>query len=75
VLVQRAALAALASDHLAGVALDVFDPEPPADLLPDDPRLILTPHIGGCSYEVKTTVGAQLFELITNWNAGVPPAE
>jgi D-3-phosphoglycerate dehydrogenase len=68
VLVQRAALAALASNHLAGLALDVFDPEPPVDPLPEDPRLILTPHIGGCSYEVKTTVGGQLFDLIAAWD-------
>ncbi|HEV7767590.1 MAG TPA: NAD(P)-dependent oxidoreductase [Thermoanaerobaculia bacterium] len=66
VLDQRAALEALAENHLAGLALDVFDPEPPNGPLPDDPRLILTPHIGGCSYEVKTTVGTRLFERITN---------
>jgi len=38
--------------------------QPPAGGLPDDPRLVLTPHVGGCSYEVKTTVGGQLFEKI-----------
>jgi D-3-phosphoglycerate dehydrogenase len=64
VLDQDAALDALKSDHLAGLALDVFDPEPPASRFPDDPRLILTPHVGGCSYEVKTTVGGQLFDRI-----------
>jgi D-3-phosphoglycerate dehydrogenase / 2-oxoglutarate reductase len=64
VLDQNAALAALESGHLAGLALDVFDPEPPVEPLPDDPRLILTPHVGGCSYEVKTTVGGRLFERI-----------
>jgi D-3-phosphoglycerate dehydrogenase / 2-oxoglutarate reductase len=64
VLDQDAALEALRGDHLAGVALDVFDPEPPDRTFPDDPRLILTPHVGGCSYEVKTTVGGQLFEKI-----------
>ena len=67
VLVQNAALAALADGHLAGVALDVFDPEPPAGPLPDDPRLILTPHIAGCSYEVKTTVGGQLYDRIVSY--------
>lgn len=64
VLDQQAALAALSSNHLAGLALDVFDPEPPVSPLPEDPRLILTPHVGGCSYEVKTTVGGRLFEKI-----------
>jgi D-3-phosphoglycerate dehydrogenase len=64
VLDHDAALDALQSGHLAGVALDVFDPEPPERAFPDDPRLILTPHIAGCSYEVKTTVGGRLFEKI-----------
>ena len=67
VLDQHAALDALALGHLAGLALDVFDPEPPAAALPDDPRLILTPHIGGCSHEVKTTVGGRLFEKIAGF--------
>ena len=67
VLDQNAALDALARNHLAGLALDVFDPEPPAGGFPDDPRLILTPHIGGCSWEVKTTVGGRLFEKIAEF--------
>lgn len=65
-----AALAALASHHLAGLAIDVFDPEPPNRTFPDDPRLILTPHIGGCSYEVKTSVGGKLFERIAEFYSG-----
>ncbi|HEV7240961.1 MAG TPA: NAD(P)-dependent oxidoreductase [Thermoanaerobaculia bacterium] len=67
VLDQNAALEALRNDHLAGVALDVFDPEPPVEPLPDDPRLILTPHVAGCSHEVKTTVGGRLFEKIVEY--------
>lgn len=69
VLDAQAAFDALRRDHLAGVALDVFDPEPPEEPLPDDPRLILTPHIAGCSYEVKTTVGGRLFEKIVAFYA------
>jgi D-3-phosphoglycerate dehydrogenase len=64
VLDAQAAFDALRTNHLAGVALDVFDPEPPDTPPPDDPRLILTPHIAGCSYEVKTKVGGQLFAKI-----------
>jgi D-3-phosphoglycerate dehydrogenase len=64
VLDQRAALAALADAHLAGLALDVFDPEPPVETLPDDPRLILTPHIAGCTFECKREIGAMLYEKI-----------
>jgi phosphoglycerate dehydrogenase-like enzyme len=67
VLDQQAALAALAENHLAGLALDVFDPEPPDVTLPDDPRLILTPHIAGCSHEVKSTVGGRLFQRIVEF--------
>jgi D-3-phosphoglycerate dehydrogenase len=66
VLDQNAALRALQNDHLAGLALDVFDPEPPG-ALPDDPRLILTPHIGGCSHECKAAIGERLYEKVVAW--------
>lgn len=69
VLDQHAALDALASGHLAGLALDVFDPEPPDGTFPDDPRLILTPHIGGCSFECKADIGALLYEKIAAFYA------
>jgi phosphoglycerate dehydrogenase-like enzyme len=71
VLDQQAALTALAETHLAGLALDVFDPEPPITPFPNDPRLILTPHIAGCSYEVKSTVGGRLFERIVEFYSHV----
>lgn len=64
VLDQRAALTALASGHLAGLTLDVFDPEPPMTPFPDDPRLILTPHIGGGTYEAKSAIGEKLYARI-----------
>ncbi len=69
VLDQNAALAALRSNHLAGLALDVFDPEPPTGGLLDDPRLILTPHIGGCTFEAKAAIGAKLYEKIVAFYA------
>jgi phosphoglycerate dehydrogenase-like enzyme len=59
-----AALAALASDHLAGLAVDVFDAEPPQRTWPDDPRLILTPHIAGCTAEAKGAAAEMLYERI-----------
>jgi phosphoglycerate dehydrogenase-like enzyme len=64
VLDQKAALEALASHHLAGLALDVCDPEPPSSGFPDDPRLIVTPHIGGCTWECRGALGATLFRKI-----------
>jgi D-3-phosphoglycerate dehydrogenase len=61
-----AALHALASDHLGGLALDVFDPEPPRREWPDDPRLILTPHIAGCTAEAKEAAARMLYEALVN---------
>jgi phosphoglycerate dehydrogenase-like enzyme len=64
VLVVDAALDALARNVLGGLALDVYDPEPPTRTWPDDPRLILTPHIAGCTAEAKSAIGAKLYEKI-----------
>jgi phosphoglycerate dehydrogenase-like enzyme len=60
-----AALAALASDHLGGLAIDVFDPEPPRRTFPDDPRLIVTPHIAGCTFEAKNDAAELLYDKLT----------
>jgi D-3-phosphoglycerate dehydrogenase / 2-oxoglutarate reductase len=59
-----AALAALDGGRLAGMALDVYDPEPPNIGWPDNPRLILTPHIAGCTWEAKNAIGTRLYEKI-----------
>jgi D-3-phosphoglycerate dehydrogenase len=59
-----AALDALNRNALGGVAIDVYDPEPPTRTWPDDPRLILTPHVAGCTAEAKSAIGAKLYEKI-----------
>jgi phosphoglycerate dehydrogenase-like enzyme len=64
VLDTDAALDALVRDHLGGLALDVFDPEPPQRAWPDDPRLILTPHVAGGTYEARACIGELLWEKI-----------
>jgi phosphoglycerate dehydrogenase-like enzyme len=67
VLDTSAALAALAGNHLGGLALDVFDPEPPQRAWPDDPRLILTPHVAGGTYEARACIGEMLWEKIVGF--------
>ncbi len=74
VLDQRAVLDALASDQLSGLALDVYDPEPPDEPLPDDPRLILTPHVAGCTHECRTVIGEKLFQRISEFYATRTPS-
>jgi len=64
---QHALLAALAYNHLGCVALDVLDPEPPGTIFPDDPRLIVTPHIAGCSYECKNDAAEALYQRLCDW--------
>ena len=65
-------LAALDSGHLAGAALDVFEPEP----LPEDspfwthPRVILTPH--AASITIPSSAAPQVVENIHRARAGQP---
>ncbi|MBI2214581.1 MAG: 3-phosphoglycerate dehydrogenase [Acidobacteria bacterium] len=60
-----AALARLDDGRIAGLALDVYDEEPPLGIAwPETPRLILTPHIAGCSAESKASIGKLLYEKL-----------
>lgn len=56
---EDALLAAIQSGHLAGAGLDTFATEPPAADHPffSDPRIVLTPHIGGVTREAGARVG------------------
>ncbi len=61
-LIDTAALdAALASGHVAGAALDVYEQEPPtkSPLLRYD-QVVTTPHIGGSTAEAQAKVGINI---------------
>ena len=66
---QRAVIEALTSGHLGGLAMDVFDPEPPIAPFPSDPRLILTPHVAGCTHECRHAIGEKLWSKIREFYA------
>ena len=71
---QTAALAALEANHLAGLAMDVFEPEPPGRPFPNDPRLLVTPHIAGCTHECRGALAATLFRKIVDFYATRSPS-
>lgn len=69
---QAALIAALQSRKLAGAALDVTDPEPPAsgDPLWKTPNLFLTPHTSAISDRLWVRQTQLLLELLERWFDG-----
>ena len=65
VLDQDALFERLADDRLGGAALDVYREEPPGAVnWPDRSKIILTPHVSGCSRESKDSTGRLVYEAI-----------
>lgn len=61
--VQRA----LDRGKLAGVALDVFENEPPGEApLLSHPRSVFTPHLGGATPEARVRVAVRIAESVAN---------
>jgi len=63
---EAAVAAALASGHLGGAALDVFETEPlPAGSpLAGAPNLLLTPHVAGLTQEANVRVSTMIAERV-----------
>jgi len=62
----------LKSDHLAGVALDVFKKEPYSGPLKELPNCILTSHIGGMTCETRAIMEQQVVEDVIAFLKGDP---
>jgi glyoxylate/hydroxypyruvate reductase A len=71
-MVAQDMLAALDSSHIAGAALDVFEPEPlpPESPFWSHPKVFLTPH--AASITIPSSVAPQVVENIHNMRAGRP---
>jgi D-3-phosphoglycerate dehydrogenase len=63
---------ALASGHLAGAALDVFETEPPTESpLRHLPNVVLSPHLGASTLEAQREVSTQIAQQVLDVLRGV----
>ena len=60
--------------QIAGAAVDVTDPEPPAadDPIWDEPRIIVTPHVANPSSGLTRTLAPWIAENLRRFRAGRP---
>jgi len=69
---EAALIAALEQNQIAGAALDVFEHEPEVpSVLIDDPRVILTPHIGSATEETRAAMAANVVDTLAQ-HFGIP---
>ncbi|MCB1835599.1 MAG: hypothetical protein KDH19_19470, partial [Geminicoccaceae bacterium] len=71
---EAALLEGIRSGHLAGAGLDTFASEPPAADHPffGEPRIVLTPHIGGVTRQAGARVGVEAVRGIFQVLEGQP---
>lgn len=69
---EQALYDAVASKHIAGAALDVVRPQPKGQLNPllDLPTVLITPHIGGATYEAALRGVQILAQQLKHYAAG-----
>mgnify|MGYP000181162135 CR=1 FL=1 len=75
-IIDEAALdQALRDGQIAGAALDVFVNEPPLDSpLLDNPRVVLTPHLGASTREAQVAVAVDVAQQVLDVLDGKPAA-
>ena len=66
---EAAAKAALDSGHLGGIALDVFEAEPPPADFPlfSAKKAVFTPHLGASTAEAQENVGIEVAHQVKNF--------
>jgi D-3-phosphoglycerate dehydrogenase len=58
-------VAALESGQVAGAAVDVYEPEPPADWsLAKHPKVVAVPHVGASTVEAQNIVAQMIAEQV-----------
>jgi D-3-phosphoglycerate dehydrogenase len=69
---EMALAAALENKIIGGAALDVFSTEPPAAASPllKLPNLVMTPHVGGSTYEALDAVAAAAADTAIQYLSG-----
>jgi glyoxylate reductase len=71
---EGALIASLRRDHLAAVGLDVYEDEPQVrSELREDPRTVLTPHIGTSTIGTRRAMVAAITQEVLDVLAGNPP--
>lgn len=69
---EKSLLKALNEEKIAGAALDVFENEPnPNEELVNNPKVSVTPHIGGATKEAQERIGEEIINIIENEFLGV----